>query len=259
MSVGFINSKDNALIKTIKRLQTSSRQRKKENCFVIEGLRLLDDAADNNIVFSHLLYTEEFAKKNAESLRKFTEISEKVFVISEKLFASISDTLTPQGVLAVAKIKEKNIADIGVFGKYIALENLQDPSNVGAICRTAESLGLNGVFVSADSCDIYSPKVLRSSMGTVLRLPIYVLDNLPQQLKETNLTIYACVVHGDAEYVGNFSFNKGSVAVIGNEGNGLTDEMIKLSNKKITIKMNGRAESLNAAAAASIVMWEMCK
>ncbi len=259
MSIGLINSKDNALIKTIKRLQTSSRQRKKENCFVIEGLRLLDDAADNNITFSHLLYTEEFAKKNPDAINKFTEKSEKVFVIGEKLFASISDTLTPQGVLAVANMQENDIGNNDLNGKYISLENLQDPSNVGAICRTAEALGLSGIFVSSDSCDIYSPKVLRSSMGTVLRLPIYILDNLPNQLKETNLKIYACVVHGEAEHVGSFEFNNGCVAVIGNEGNGLTNEMIEISDSKITIKMNGRAESLNAAAAASIVMWEMCK
>ncbi len=259
MSIGLINSKDNALIKTIKRLQTSSRHRKKENCFVIEGLRLLDDAADNNITFSHLLYTEEFAKKNTESLNKFTKISEKVFVVNEKIFSNISDTLTPQGVLAVANMQENNIGGIDLNGKYIALENLQDPANVGAICRTAEALGLNGVFVSSDSCDIYSPKVLRSSMGTVLRLPIFILDDLPRELKNTSLTVYASVVHGEAEKVGKFKFLNGSVVVIGNEGNGLTDEMIKKSDKKITIQMNGRAESLNAAAAASIIMWEMCK
>ncbi len=259
MSIGLINSKDNTLIKTIKRLQTSSRQRKKENCFVIEGLRLLDDAADNNITFSYLLYTEEFAKKNPDAVNKFTEKSEKVFIIGEKLFASISDTLTPQGVMAVANMQENNILKIDLNGKYIALENLQDPSNVGAICRTAEALGLNGVFISSDSCDIYSPKVLRSSMGTVLRLPIYILEDLPNELKQTGLKVYACVVHGQAEQVGSFCFNNGCVAVIGNEGNGLTEKMIDLADSKITIKMNGRAESLNAAAAASVVMWEMCK
>ncbi len=259
MAVGLINSKDNALIKTIKRLQTSSRQRKKENCFVIEGLRLLDDAADNNVAFSHLLYTEEFAKKNPEYLKKFIEISEKVFVINEKLFASICDTLTPQGVMAVAQMQENDVKNIDRLGKYIALENLQDPSNVGAICRTAEALGLSGIFVSSDSCDIYSPKVLRSSMGTVLRLPIFVLEDLPKELKETSLTVYASVVHGEAEKVGEIEFLGGSVVVIGNEGNGLSEEMIKVSDKKITIQMNGRAESLNAAAAASIIMWEMCK
>ncbi len=251
-----ISSKENNNIKELKKLNTSAKYRAEKSAFVIEGVRTIEDALLNGISFTHLFFTNTAENKFSDYIKKFVPNSNEVFVLSESIMAYVSDTKTPQGVIAIAKMPQNKFA-VDKSGKYIALENLQDPANLGAVTRTAEALGISGIFVSSDSCDIYSPKVLRASMGTVLRMPIYVCDDLLGELKKHNLVTYACVVHGEAENLGSFSFGNGSVAVIGNEGNGLSREMINGCEKRITIKMNGNAESLNAAVAASIVMWEM--
>ena len=113
--------------------------------------------------------------------------------------------------------------------------------------------------MTADSCDPYAPKSLRSSMGTLLRLPIFVVDNLIDFISQNNLRSFACVVDKDAESISSQAFNDGDVLLIGNEANGLTDDTKQKADKQITIKMQGKAESLNAAAAAAIAMWEMVK
>lgn len=139
----------------------------------------------------------------------------------------------------------------------MALENIADPSNLGAIARTAEAIGVDGIVVSADGCDPYSPKALRSSMGTVLRMDIIVTDNFVNDLKCSGLKLFGCVVSGGKD-IRCVTFPKGSAVIIGNEANGLTDEIRQIS-ENITIPMSGSAESLNAAAAAAIAMWELEK
>lgn len=253
-----ISSKDNVRIKRMVKLQSSSRFRKEEGCFVLEGLRTLTDACDNNITLKELYFTSNAYDKYRSDIEKFVQNAEFSAQISEAVSKSISDTFTPQGIFAVAQMPEK-IYEIDEKGKYIALENIQDPSNLGAIARTAEALGICGMIITEDSCDPFSPKSLRASMGTLLRIPLIFTDDMAQLIKKTTASTYACVAHGQAEKIGEFSFNSFSIAVIGNEANGLTDRTISACEKTITIAMKGRAESLNAAAAASIVMWEMVK
>ena len=142
-------------------------------------------------------------------------------------------------------------------GRYIALENLQDPSNLGAISRTAEALGISGIIISGDSCDAFSPKVLRASMGTLLRMPVFIADDITEFICENNLRSFACVVDRDAESISDIDFKDGDVILIGNEGNGLKEETKDKAYSRVTIKMQGNAESLNAAAAAAIAMWEL--
>lgn len=251
-----ITSKENSNVKEIKKLNTSAKYRVEKAAFVIEGVRTIEDALDNGITFSHLFFTSDAERKFSDYIKKFVSNSNEVYILSNSIMSYVSDTKTPQGVIAIAKMPEKQFA-VDKCGKYLALENLQDPSNLGAVARTAEALGISGIFVSSDSCDIYSPKVLRASMGTVLRMPIYICDDLLKELKNSNLTTYACVVHGQAQSLSDVTFEEGSVAVIGNEGNGLSENMINSCNRRITIQMQGKAESLNAATAAAIVMWEM--
>ena len=256
MQIVKISSKENNNVKELKKLNFSAKYRAEKSSFVIEGIRTIEDALLNGISFTQLFFTNEAEHKFSDYIKKFVPNSNEVYILSESIMAYVSDTKTPQGVIAVAKMPQ-NTFNVNRNGKYIALENLQDPANLGAVTRTAEALGISGIFVSSNSCDVYSPKVLRASMGTVLRMPICVCDNLLSELKKNNLVTYACVVHGEAESLGSFKFENGSVAVIGNEGNGLSEEMINGCDRRITIKMNGNAESLNAAVAASIVMWEM--
>jgi TrmH family RNA methyltransferase len=253
-----ISSKDNTRIKRIIKLQTSSRFRREEGAFVLEGLRTVDDASENGIRLKELYFSASAFDKHRSDIEKFAHCADFVAQISDSVCKGISDTFTPQGIFAVADIPEKSSV-LPESGKFIALENIQDPANLGAVARTAEALGINGIILSNDSCDPFSPKSLRASMGTLLRIPLYFTDDMTEFVKNSTAETYACVVHGQAELVGNVSFSNYSVAIIGNEANGLTDKTVNECKHCVTIPMKGRAESLNAAAAASIVMWEMVK
>lgn len=253
-----ITSKDNPLIKFVSNLQASSKHRKEAGLFVLEGLRICDDAYQNNIKFDKLIVTKTALEKHNEYINNFSKISDNCYIFRDDLFKKICDTNSPQGIIALAKIPQNNNAILG-NGRYIALENLSDPSNLGAIARTAEALGVDGIILSGDSCDPYSPKSLRSSMGTLLRLPLYITDDIIDFISKNKLRSFACVVDKNAESITNIEFCNGDVLLIGNEANGLTEYTKSNAHKCITIKMLGKAESLNAAAAASIAMWEMVK
>ena len=253
-----ITSKDNPLIKFVSGLQSSAKHRKEAGLFVLEGLRICDDAYQNNIKFDKLIVTKNALEKYKNSIEQFATISDNLFVLKEDLFKKICDTNSPQGIIAVAKIPQNNNF-VSKSGRYIALENLSDPSNLGAIARTAEALGVSGIIMTSDCCDPYAPKSLRSSMGTLLRLPVFIVDDLIGFVNQNGLRSFACVVDRDASDISSQHFTNGDVLFIGNEANGLTDSAKENATHKITIKMQGKAESLNAAAAAAIAMWEMVK
>ncbi len=226
--------------------------------FVLEGLRICDDAMQNKIRFDKLIVSQTaFSKYNSE-IFNFAKNSEECFEISDSLFKKISDTTSPQGILALAK-KPQQTPVIDKNGRYIALENINDPSNLGAISRTAEALGVSGIILSNNGCDPFSPKSLRASMGTLLRLPLIITDNFSATLKNSGLTLYACVVENTAKSITEVSFCSGSAVLIGNEANGLTNSAKEICDLLVTIPMKGSAESLNAAAAAAISIWEMMK
>lgn len=253
-----ICSKDNQLIKFVSQLQTSAKHRKENNLFVLEGLRICDDAYQNNIRFDKLIVTKSAYEKHTEIINRFAQVSDNCILLKEDLFRKISDTNSPQGIICLAKIPSVS-DELLKDGRYIALENIADPSNLGAIARTAEALGVDGIILSSDSCDPYSPKSLRSSMGTLLRIPLFVVDDIYNLISNNHFRSFACVVDRDAESIAQQSFKDGDVLLIGNEANGLSDKLKETATHKITIRMQGKAESLNAAAAAAIAMWEMVK
>ena len=253
-----ISSKDNPLIKFVSQLQNSAKHRKEKNLFVLEGLRICDDAYQNNIRFDKLIVTKSALDKHNDDINRFLTVSEKCYVLKEDLFKKISDTNSPQGIIAVAKIPHIS-HKVSCEGRYIALENLADPSNLGAIARTAEALGVSGIIISSDSCDPYAPKSLRSSMGTLLRIPVYSVDDIIDFINKNGLRAFACVVDKTADSITTHRFKNGDVLLVGNEANGLTDAIKQAAYRQVTIKMHGKAESLNAAAAAAIAMWEMVK
>ncbi len=253
-----ITSKDNPLIKLVCSLQSKASVRKKEGLFVLEGLRICDDACENSIWFDKLIISKTAKEKYCEELKKFYKNADEIFEIPDSLFLKISDTFSPQGVIAVVKIPSLS-PEILKSGRYIALENLNDPSNLGAISRTAEALGVSGIILSSDSVDPYAPKSLRASMGTLLRMPVIILSDFVNDIKGSGLTVYACVVDSNATPITDIEFSDGSILLIGNEANGLTNEAKNMPDKQITIPMRGNAESFNAATAAAIAMWEMMK
>ena len=253
-----ITSKDNSLIKLVCSLQTSSKARKENGLFVLEGKRICDDAYVSGIKFDKLIVSDTALKKYTESIELFSENAKEIFKIPDSLFKKISDTTSPQGIIALAEMPKKS-TEIDKNGRYIALENINDPSNLGAVSRTAEALGVSGIILSADGCDPYSPKSLRASMGTLLRMPVIILDDFSNGIKQSGLKSYACVVDANALPITSIDFSDGSVLMIGNEANGLTDTAKNIADFNITIPMSGKAESLNASVAAAIAIGEMMK
>jgi len=258
-----LESKENREIKKVLKLLSSKKFRNLEKAFVIEGARLCEDAANSGIIIERFFYTQKAQdryKKIAEKIEKQAKCS---FLVSEKIMGFISDTKTPQGLLCVCKQFEDefNFEKIKSSKKLIALENIQDPSNLGTIFRTAEALGIDGIILTDDCCDIFSSKVLRGSMGAIFRIPVCTFENTKNifNLLEKDFDIYATVPDKNAKDIEKVDFSKKSIVLIGNEGNGLKDETIKRCKEKITIPMKGKTESLNAAVAASIIIWEMVK
>ncbi len=253
-----ISSKDNSAVKLVAALQSSSKQRKKQGKFVLEGLRICDDAYQNGIAFDMLFFSESAYKRHFDAAQAFAQNSKCCYVISDAVFKKISDTDSPQGICAVVSHPEK-ISRVDKNGRYIALENLADPSNLGAISRTAEALGISGIIITDTACDPYSPKALRASMGTLLRMPIIITDDIAAFAKNNSLRLISCVVDNTALKINGVKFSSGDVIVIGNEANGITKELQSSSDLKVTIPMLGKAESLNAASAAAIALWEMMR
>ncbi len=261
MDFSFISSKDNKLIKSVRKLMTSARERKNTGMFVLEGLRLCADAAVNGYTVEYLIVAEGL--EESERLNTVINAAKQRIKVPDGLFSYMCDTVSPQGVMCVVRIPE-TVGSIGDIksGRYIVLENTADPANLGTVARTAEALGLDGLIVSSLGCDPFSPKAQRAGMGALLRLPIYLTNDLLSDLdglKNKGFELFASVVLNSDCDVSKVDYPKNCAVLIGNEANGLTDEAIAVCDKKITITMQGRAESLNAAAAASIIMWEMTR
>lgn len=261
-----ITSKDNANIKLYSKLLTSKKSRNEHNMFTLEGARIIIDAVNENSELYCVFLTESAAEKYSEALdllnEKIPDIS--IFYITDELSQKLSDTSTPQGIYAIVKKLDKNnYADkILTDGKYIVLNNLQDPGNIGTIIRSADAVGINGLFLTNDCCDIYNPKLIRSTMGSLFRMNIWDDISIEEFLvlaKEKKIKTFAAVIDTDAISLTDSVFSGACAVVIGNEGNGLPQDVTNKCDNKLTIKMQGNINSLNAAMATGIIMWEMLK
>ena len=257
----FITSKTNDKIKYAVKLRDSSSFRKEENSFFIESARLVKDAALSGAQIKMLFVTGEATEKYEEYVSVILKSTEKAFVITKEIAEKMADTKSTQGVFAVVSMLDKfaNISKIKYYGKYIALEEISNPSNFGAVCRTAEAVGLDGIIIKG-GCDVYNPKVQRAAMGALFRLDVVVTDDLLKLFKEVDgkMNVYGSVPDSSALKITEIDKTNGMICVIGNEGNGISEE-VKKNSTLVTIPMNGYAESLNAAAAATIIMWEMVR
>jgi len=258
-----ITSKANERVKYAVKIRENTSFRKQENLFFAEGARLCYDAASSGVEITEMYVTEKALSRYEEYVRLVEECAKRSFVVSEEVAEKLSDTKGNQGVFCLCKMLDKktNIGKIKYNGKYIALEDVSNPANFGAVVRTAEAVGLDGVIVSG-GCDIYNPKSQRAAMGSLFRLNIVETEQLPETLKalsEKGMSVLAGVPDSRAEKLTEVDMSGGVVAIIGNEGNGITEETLSVATKLVTIPMKGRAESLNAAAAASIIIWEMMR
>lgn len=258
-----IKSKDNNNIKYISKLISSAKFRKTEHRFVIEGTRLCIDALKSKAEIDIFLFSETAKDKYTSVVEQLSIGCKKTLCVDDRIFCALSDTKTPQGVLCVVKTLDKQLYFDKIIknGIIVALDNIQDPSNLGTIIRSADALGIDGVVLSSDCCDVFSPKVVRGSMGAVFRIPFMIVDDLAGFVDDFNNygSSYACVLDDTAVTVKQTVFERPSLAVIGNEGNGVSQPVINACKNKLYIPMQNNAESLNAAVAASIIMWEMIK
>lgn len=255
-----ITGKNNDLIKDIKKLLSSSKERKLRNAFVIEGARLVFDVLNSVINVKVFLVTDTVMQKYPESCQAMIERAKKSYIISKEISDKLSETQNSQGIFAVCEM-QANYFDLNIHSHYIALDHVQDPGNFGTIIRTAEALGIDGM-ITFGGCDVYNPKVLRSSMGSVLRMNIMHSDNLADTinaLRSMGMRVYATSPDSSEKNITQIDFSNGAVCVIGNEANGISPEVKNCCDDLVTIKMLGKAESLNASVAAAITMWEMLR
>lgn len=254
-----IDSVSNDKIKLACKIASSSRKRREEKLFFLEGLRLCRDAVLTGVEIKFAFFSETVLSKFSKECELISNSAQKSFIVSKNVENKLALTETPQGFYCLCTIKnEKKTFDYSK--KYIALENIQDPSNLGAVIRTAEALGIDGAIVFGGS-DVYNPKALRASMGSIMRLPVFEcsqLCNLLCDCKKNKMKVYATTPDSSALNITKAEMKGAVICVIGNEGNGVSDEVFEIC-EKITIPMLGRAESLNAAMAAALTMWEMMR
>ncbi|MBR3737693.1 MAG: RNA methyltransferase [Eubacterium sp.] len=253
-----ITSKSNDIIKDTKRLISSSKARAQSGAFVLEGARLCFDVLNSVYRIKTVFITEKIFEKYPLELSALFERADNSYMISEEVSKKLSDTENPQGVFAVCEMIENKSQPSS--SKILALDNVQDPANVGAIIRTAEALGIEEI-ITYNCCDIYNPKALRASMGSVLREKIFDVSSLEECLKSLGAEhkIYSAVPAASAKNITEIDFSLPCVCIVGNEANGVEENIKAISDKLITIPMLGNAESLNASVAASIIMWEMLR
>lgn len=256
-----VTSKDNPSVKLFRKLMTSKKERMQYKRFALEGSRLVFDALKSNAPVEKIFITLSALRKYGDHIKNIEGIN--IILISDDLGGKISDTGKTQGIFAECAFIDKTdrLDNLKKNGRYAVLYQLQDPGNAGMIIRTADALGLDGVIFSG-SCDIYNPKVIRSTMGSIFRIPVYrdvPVDDVFIAMDNAGISTYAAVVDKNADDIKTVDFCNGGGIIIGNEGNGLPDEIVLKCRERITIKMNGNIDSLNAAMATGIIMWELMK
>ena len=258
-----ITSRTNAKIKFALSLRDDAAARRKSNMFFIEGARLCSDALKSGVSVLQFFFTESAQKKFPDVCAALLSFAKESYKISTDVALRLGDTKSPQGIFCVCSAVDKiyKADKIDFAGKYVLLENVQDPSNIGSAARTAEALGIDGLIVCG-GCDVFNPKALRASMGAFFRLNIFVCDDAPSFLKsagEGGMLTLASTPSAKAEKITDLCFDGGVICVVGNEGNGVEKRTMDACKALATIPMRGRAESLNASTAAAILMWEMVR
>lgn len=260
-----ITSTSNTKVKRLIQLQKKHKSRDKERVFLTEGIRMFREAPVERL--KEVYVSQGFYEKERALLEKTTQRAGiRYEVFSDSVFSAVSDTKTPQGVLCVVGRKEDTFEGILQNGTdavsfLLALDHLQDPGNLGTIIRASEGAGVTGILMSGDCVDIYNPKTIRATMGSVYRMPFFYAEDFLEaltQIKQRGILVYAACLDGSRNY-DLCDYTKSCAFLIGNEGNGLRDEVAKMADTYIKIPMRGQVESLNAAAAAAVLMFEVSR
>lgn len=255
-----LTGSQNPLIKEVRALRNKSG-REEKGLYFIEGARFVAEALKENIRIRYVVVSETFSSGSGsyELLKKLNDTEINCYVVPDSLFASISDTQTPQGILAVLGLERKQLMDAELSGGLLViLDTIKDPGNMGAIIRTADAAGCTGVIVPDGCVDVFNPKVLRSTMGSIFHVPVYHCSNIVEAMniaRDSGFILCAAHLEGSISiYEADLS---GQVAlIIGSEAEGIGNETAENSDLLIRIPMEGRAESLNASVAAGIMIFE---
>lgn len=252
-----ITSTSNPRIRRLIQLRDKAKYREAEDVFIIEGSRMFLELPKGLV---REVYITEEALQKAEIQEYLEELSSPYEVVSKEVAARISDTVTPQGILAVAKRIKYDPEDIikGVKPLLLMVEDIQDPGNLGTMFRTAEAAGVSGIIMSRETVDIYNPKTIRSTMGSVFRVPFLYVDSLKSMigdLKRRDISVYAAALHHSLNYT-EADYSAGCAILIGNEGRGLCRETVESASAAVSIPMAGSVESLNASISAAVILYE---
>ena len=251
-----ITSKDNELIKNIKKLK-DKKYRDERNEFIVEGIKMVGEAIKEEANIKNIIICDD-CYNNCEipSELKYEIAKRKIIYVSQKVFDSITDVTNPQGILAV--VEKNKVNDIDYKQDFfLILDDIQDPGNIGTILRTADSINLNQIIVSSKTADAFNPKVVRSTMGAIFRINVIVCEDLSgviSQLKKHKVKIAATDLKTDKS-IYDVDYKKTAV-IIGNEANGVSEKLLERADVKIKIPMTGKTESLNAAVATGIILYE---
>lgn len=240
-----ITSKANSVVKNAKKLH---QKKYRKSAYLIEGWHLFEEAVQAGVTIEKIFALESYR----DQLVAFPQ----TVWVSEEILRDLADTQTPQGIVAVIQKEEVGLPDFSQ-GKFLFLEDVQDPGNVGTMIRTADAAGFTGVIVSDKSADIYSLKTLRSMQGSHFHLPIYRMSLVTfiEEAKKSNLPILATTLSKESKDYRKLSPLENFALVMGNEGQGISPIMAESANQLVHIGMKGKAESLNVAVAAGILMF----
>lgn len=254
-----ITSTSNAKIKRIVQLRKKKKARDAEGVFLVEGIRMFREIPEKLLQEIYISESCE-EKEGKETRRRASACGIRPELVSDGVFSHLSDTQTPQGILCVVGQLSYSLEEVADAScpHMLVLDRLQDPGNVGTILRTAEGAGVTGILLDGECADIYNPKTIRSTMGSVFRMPFYYIQDLEEgirYLKKRGICTYAAHLEGKRAY-DEEDYRKPCAFLIGNEGNGLRPEIADLADTYIRIPMAGEVESLNAAIASAVLMFE---
>lgn len=253
-----ITSTANPQVRNIIQLMNKAKVRREQGVFLAEGIRIFTEVPKN--MRQSVFVSEDFFQK--EENRNLLENIDYELV-SDHVFRHMSGTQTPQGILCIVRQPNYTLADLLRKRQthLLVLEGIQDPGNLGTMFRTGEGAGVTGIIMGRDCVDIFAPKTVRATMGSIYRVPFYIADHLHETiaaLKQRKITVYAAHLKG-MDFYDAHDYQGGTAFLIGNEGNGLTDETAALADVYLRIPMEGQLESLNAAMAAGILMYEVSR
>jgi TrmH family RNA methyltransferase len=248
-------------MKNLTLLQKKAKEREEQGIFVIEGVKMFEEARELGLIVKAYASESFFREKLEGSPEYFDGLDYEI--ITEAVFKEVSDTKTPQGIMGTVRASRYQPEDLLEEEKacLLLLEDIRDPGNLGTMIRTAEGAGITGIISSAASVDLYNPKVIRATMGSIYRVPFCQVEDFYQTLqliKEQGITVYAAHLLG-IPYDTEGSFRKKCAFLIGNEANGLSEQACAQADELLRIPMEGKVESLNAAVAAAILMYEAAR